>query len=102
MDGRENNRGTIGNKGGNPGAGKLNFVRQQVEKYALKWWNNWEVAIDSDDKQERQFAMTEYNKLQCKMIPQDVKQSGVVKIIIANEADEPTDDSPNEDTEGHA
>ena len=102
MDGRINNKGTVGNKGGNPGAGKLHFVRRQVEKYAVKWWEKWEMAIESDDKNERQFAMTEYNKLQCKMIPQDQNHKGTVKIIIANEADEPTDESTDDNSEGQS
>ena len=84
------NQYAVGNNGGSPGAGKLHFVRLKVEKYSPKWWDKWEMAIESDDKQERQFAMAEFNKLQCKMIPQDNNHGGTVKIIIANEADEQT------------
>lgn len=68
----EGNQFAKGNNGGNPGYGKLNAIRERVEKYSAKWWEKWEVMIDSDDKQERIEAMREFNKLQCKMIPQQI------------------------------
>jgi len=66
------NQFAVGNKGGNPGAGKLNAVRQKIDKYHPLWWERWLVMMDSDDKQERFEAMREFNKLQCKMIPTQI------------------------------
>jgi len=72
MDGRRNNKGTKGNKGGNPGHGYLSFIKENVEKYGEDWWSIWLIMLKGDDKKDRQIAMTEFNKLQAKMIPQDI------------------------------
>ena len=47
-DGRVNNSGTTGNNGGNPGYGKLSFIRGKVEKYSELWWTEWEKMMNGD------------------------------------------------------
>jgi len=84
MDGRINNGGAR-RGAGSPGAGKLNKLKQNVEKFSDIWWNKWEVMMESDDKQERIEAMREFNKLQCKMIPQDTNHNGEVLIRLVKE-----------------
>jgi hypothetical protein len=106
-DKRKKNKGTSKNKGGNPGYGKLNYIREQVEQHSKLWWSEWKQMMDSKPDEfindnvktliqelikkgdgytakeiikdlakgafyRKQFAMTEYNKIQCKMIPQDI------------------------------
>ena len=104
MDGRKNNKGTKNNKGGNPGYGKLEFIRKKVDEFCPLWWQEWEAMMNSKPDefvndnvkeilqtllakgekytvkeiieglakgafQRKQFAMTEFNKLQMKMLP---------------------------------
>lgn len=70
--------GNPGNKGGtgNPGYRKLRMVSEKVDKFSEVWWKKWEEMIDGEDKQSVRVAMTEFNKLQCKMIPQDITSGG--------------------------
>jgi len=71
MDGRKNNGGTKGNKGGSPGYGKLSFIKNKVEKHSKDWWEEWEKMMKNTDKDttNKRFAMTEFNKLQIKLMP---------------------------------
>lgn len=94
-----------GNKGGNPGTGKLNRIRENVEKFSSLWWNTWEAMMESTDKQEKFEAMREFNKLQCKMIPQDVNNnlSGGLTVVFDkafknydNSAPQTNGDSPEQ------
>jgi hypothetical protein len=72
MDGRKNNKGTKGNKGGNPGYGKQNFIKSNVKKHQEEWWTQIVAMMKGDDKIDRKFALVEFNKLQLKMCPQNV------------------------------
>jgi hypothetical protein len=111
MDGRINNAGTKGNKGGNPGHGRLEFIREKVSQYSELWWTEWEAMMNSKPDEfinnnvkeilkdlvargdkytakeileglakgafyRKQFAMSEFNKIQIKMIPTDVTSGG--------------------------
>lgn len=82
-DGRKNNSGTKGNKGGSPGYGKLEFIKDKVIKHSVSWWKKWESMMKSKDMQDVKFAMTEFNKLQTKMIPQDLTSDGEKIIPLA-------------------
>ena len=104
MDGRVNNGGKR-EGAGSKGFGRLNRIRENVDKYSELWWNRWEQSMTSDDKQERLHAMTEFNKLQCKMIPTEVTgaEGGEILIKIAKEISDKneTDESASGNSEGH-
>ena len=59
-------------KRGNPGYGKLELIRTNVTKLSPKFWLLMEEFADSKSKDDKKFFMTEFNKIQTKMIPQDV------------------------------
>jgi len=61
-----------GNNGGNPGYGKMAFIKAKVEQYSELWWKEWEEMMTSEAMDHKKFAMTEFNKLQTKMIPQSL------------------------------
>lgn len=58
-----------GNNGGNPGYGALNMIRNNVKKHCPLWWESWEKLMKSKEMKEKQYAMTEFNKLQAKLMP---------------------------------
>ena len=64
-DGRKNNGGKKGNKGGNKGYGYVQSIKNNVEKYTPIWWENMGKLLKENDK----WAMAEFNKLQLKMCP---------------------------------
>lgn len=89
MDGRKNNHGTKGNKGGNPGYGNLEFVKLKVNEYSELWWKQWKLMMNSNKIDSKKFAMAEFNKLQIKMIPQKLEGGGeggefVFKVVSGN------------------
>ena len=59
-------------KRGNPGYGKLTIIREQFEAIQKEWWDEMRVFLHSKSKEDRKFALQELNKIQTKMIPQDV------------------------------
>lgn len=67
--------GNPGNKGGSgaPGFGKMNKVLENVKTYMPDWWKNWELLMNGEDKTDKKYAMTEFNKLQVKMMPQNME-----------------------------
>jgi hypothetical protein len=74
-DGRQNNGGK--RKGaGNPGYGKRKNLVARVDKFEPFFWDELEKMITGDDKADRKYAMTEFNKIQLKMIPQDITSGG--------------------------
>ena len=76
MDGRANNKGIKGNRGGSPGYGASINLLKKIDKFEDTWWEILEEMIRGDDKQDRRIAFTEYNKLQTKRIPQDITTGG--------------------------
>lgn len=72
-DGRKNNKGTKGNKGGSKGYGQLEFIRVNANKALPEWWKEILKMLKGKDKELKKFAMAELNKIQIKMIPQDFK-----------------------------
>jgi hypothetical protein len=73
-----------GNNGGNPGRGKLAFVRQKVTEHSELWWSEWETMMKGE-RDDKHLAMKEFNKLQTKMIPQDMDVGGQVIVQIAKQ-----------------
>ena len=69
MDGRKNNGGAR-TGAGNKGYGKLEFVKNKVEQHSELWWTEWEAMMKEGKPEDKRFAMTEFNKIQIKMIPQ--------------------------------
>lgn len=61
---------------GNPGYGKMSSVLKKVKVFHPLWWTEWEAMMTGEDVVNKKFAMTEFNKLQVKMIPQDITTGG--------------------------
>ena len=70
------NKNAVGNNGGNPGYGQLEYIKKQVEKYSPDWWLMWKALMRGETKEDIKYAMTEFNKLQLKLIPQDITSGG--------------------------
>ena len=49
---------------------------KNVDKYSQVFWDNLGAMMEGNDKGDRRFAMQEYNKIQVKMIPQDITSDG--------------------------
>lgn len=58
-------------KRGNPGYGKLELIRTNVSKYTPVFWQLMDEFSKSKSKDDKRFLITEFNKIQTKMIPQD-------------------------------
>ena len=52
---------------GNPGRGSLRKILENVKKHQPLWWKAWEEMMNS--KEERRYAMSEFNKMQTKLMP---------------------------------
>ena len=59
-------------KRGNPGYGKMQNIRDQVDKFSPLFWQLMEEMATSNRKEDKKFFIQEFNKIQTKMIPQDV------------------------------
>jgi hypothetical protein len=62
------------NGGARPGAGRKKLwdqadILERVKGIQLRWWEEVEAFLDSRDKNDRKFALTEINKLQTKSLP---------------------------------
>ncbi len=57
---------------GNPGYGKLLFLKTKVEELSPLWFEQVEKMMKSKNIGDKKFALAELNKLQVKMIPQQV------------------------------
>lgn len=51
---------------------KKMFTKEMVFKYGPLWWEEFEMAIRSEDKDMKRMAMVEYNKLQCRVLPTEI------------------------------
>jgi len=88
-----NNHGGYRPGAGNPGYGTLHFIKEKVVAHSSAWWEKWEGMINSDNTKEKQFAMTEFNKLQVKFIPTTLNgddEGGALQIVIKRAGDMPT------------
>lgn len=57
---------------GNPGYGKLLFLKTKVEELSPTWFVEIEKMMKSKNPANKRFALSELNKLQVKMIPQQL------------------------------
>jgi len=55
---------------GNPGYGKMEFIRTNVEKFSPKFWELMEIYANSRNIEQEKIFIVEFNKIQAKMIPQ--------------------------------
>lgn len=99
MPAPKGNQYAKGNKGGNPGFGRMAFIKDKMAKYSPLWWKEWEGMMNgelfkkdlekfkngevkqsfeefqkilSNATDLKKFAMSEFNKLQAKMIPTQI------------------------------
>ena len=89
-----------GNNGGNPGYGKMAFIKNNVVKHSQAWWENWEAMMNGNDKDYKKLAMTEFNKLQVKMVPQkleDDEGNAVSPVLVTFLNAKPTTDNTDAD-----
>jgi hypothetical protein len=59
-------------KRGNPGYGKMENIRQNVDKFSPLFWDLMEGFAKSKSKEDQKFFIQEFNKIQTKMIPQEL------------------------------
>ena len=59
-------------KRGNPGYGKSEMIRQNIDKFSPVFWDLMEVLAQGD-KDDKRLFIQEFNKLQVKMIPQTLQ-----------------------------
>jgi hypothetical protein len=59
-------------KRGNPGYGKMENIRQNVDKFSPVFWQLMEEFAQSKSKDDKRFFITEFNKIQTKMVPTEV------------------------------
>ena len=83
-------------KPGNPGAGLIKGPKGRksistefalithIDRFAPKFWEELERMIATGDRDEKKFAMVEFNKIQCKRIPQDITSGGKPIPIFGN------------------
>ena len=75
-DGRTNNGGARKGSGGK-GYGELQFIRTNASKYLPEWWKVvTDHLMNPKDKDLHITAIRELNKIQVKMIPQDITSGG--------------------------
>ena len=100
MGAPKGNQFAKGNKGGNPGHGKLAFIRNKVVKHSEDWWKNWEEMMNGEDKEYKKLAMTEFNKLQVKMVPQKLEDddgNAVSPVLVTFLNGKPTENNSDSD-----
>ena len=71
------NKFAKGNKGGNPGYGKMSFITDNANKILPEWWKLANKWLKSKNEKLQQVAFQELNKIQVKMIPQDLTTGGL-------------------------
>src|SRR5438552_1490400 len=62
----------MANRTGNPGYGKMENIRMHVDKFSPLFWDLMEKYAQSKDTNKQRFFIQEFNKIQTKMIPQEV------------------------------
>lgn len=79
MDGRKNNGGARSNSG-SKGYGRMLFIQKNIEKYGGLWWDEIGKMMEGESKEDKKFALAEFNKIQIKVIPQE--QTGEMTFIV--------------------
>jgi hypothetical protein len=59
-------------KRGNPGYGKLEMIRENVDKFSPVFWSLMEKMSKSKSREDQRLFIQEFNKLQVRMIPQQI------------------------------
>ncbi|MEY2595069.1 MAG: hypothetical protein RI965_341 [Bacteroidota bacterium] len=62
------------------------YIRDNVLKHNQLWWKNLEADLMDPDPSVRRMAMIEYNKLQCKVLPNEFAsgdESGIVFKVVS-------------------
>jgi hypothetical protein len=59
-------------KRGNPGYGKSEMIRQNIDKFSPVFWALMDEFAKSKNKEDKRFFIQEFNKIQVKMIPTEV------------------------------
>lgn len=52
---------------------KTKYIRNKVFQFGPLFWENLERDMQSDDPKVKQFAMSEYNKLQARVLPVELE-----------------------------
>ncbi len=74
-------------KRGAPGYGKMTQLKEQVDKFSPLFWQIMEEMATSKSKDDKKFFISEFNKIQTKMIPQAIDgdgEGGAIKVTITN------------------
>lgn len=80
-------------KRGNPGYGKSEMIRQNVDKFSPVFWDLMDRFAKSKSKEDQRFFIQEFNKIQVKMIPQTVQgdeDGGPIKVNLTNYGNNPS------------
>src|ERR1051325_3075465 len=81
----------MANKRGNQGYGKVEMVRQNFDKFSPRFWELMEAYSTSGDPDKERLFITEFNKIQTKMIPTEIggPDGGDIKVTITNYGNSP-------------
>jgi hypothetical protein len=83
-------------KRGNPGYGKSEMIRQNVDKFSPVFWQLMEELSKSRKAEDKRLFITEFNKLQVKMIPTEVGGINGEPISITWMSQSPTPQEPGQ------
>lgn len=71
LKGNKNGRGNKNSGRGRKNAYQEKNLQENVDKFSPIFWEKLNEYIESGDDCKERFAMAEFNKIQCKMIPQE-------------------------------
>jgi hypothetical protein len=80
-------------KRGNPGYGKMEGIRANVDKFSPLFWELMEKMANSKAKEDQKFFITEFNKIQTRMIPQTLQgddDGGPIQVKVINYGSNPS------------
>jgi hypothetical protein len=103
---KNDNLSKIDRRGGRrPNSGRKKMFDQdevldRVRRVQGKWWTLVEQFLDSRNKKDRMFAISEINKLQVKLLPTALTggNGGPVQLIWKSSSITPPDGGPNNST----
>jgi hypothetical protein len=83
-------------KRGNPGYGKSEMIRENVDKFSPLFWQLMEKFGKSKTKADQRFFIQEFNKIQVRMIPQELtgEGGGEIKVSIMQYGNSSTSQVP--------
>lgn len=68
----EQMRGGVRPGAGNKGYGKTEMIKQNFDRFSPVFWQLMEEMANSTSKDDKKFFITEFNKIQTKMLPQEI------------------------------